>query len=139
MVYDTVSTAASGRVPAGAVQDRRDGARVHEAVLLGEPVIVPHRHLHPAVPDRYQLGAHRGHHRLAAEAGPHPRLHRRQRLRPARPRSLARRHPPMITAALATTLRWPGHAEPAGWSAVFFHLSARNLQVHYPAVRGFPG
>jgi hypothetical protein len=49
---------------------------VQEPVLLGEPVVVPQRHLDPARPDRRHLDAERAHHGLAVEAG----LHSGQRL-----------------------------------------------------------
>jgi hypothetical protein len=41
-------------------------------VLLGEPVVVPQRHLDLAQLDRGHPDAKRAHHFLAVEAGPHP-------------------------------------------------------------------
>jgi GMP synthase-like glutamine amidotransferase len=96
---------AVGRVPARAVQDRGNGAGVQEPVLLGEPVVVVQRHLHPAPLDGDQLDAERGHHALLFEAVPDPRHHRLGRFRRAhglRPMPLASkpRLPPAVIAIL---------------------------------------
>ena len=87
---------AVGRVPARAVQDRGHRPGVQEPVLLGEPVVMPQHHLHPAPLDRGQLDAERVHHPLPVEAGAHPLPHRVDRFgRP--PLTAGFCHPPIVS------------------------------------------